>query len=108
MDRRTVGFRYCIMRQMLVEVERSDVVEQPKPVQVTIGFRGRNISRSRDNRRAKSPLIRDGYVQLLHQRTRVAGKPLLSRHKRVAVVKVFHLALVLVVGKSDVMVRSNQ
>jgi hypothetical protein len=36
------------------------------------------------------------------------SKPLLARYQRVAVMKVFHLALLHVIGESDIVVRRKQ
>jgi len=47
-------------------------------------------------------------VESLHQRTGVLPEALLARNECVAVVEVFHLALLEVVGKTDIVVRREQ
>ena len=47
-------------------------------------------------------------VESLHQRTGVLPEALLARHECVAMVEVFHLALLEVVGETDIMVRREQ
>ena len=47
-------------------------------------------------------------VESLHQRTGVLPEALLARHERVAVMEVFHLALLQVAGEADIVVRREQ
>src|ERR1700732_235862 len=47
-------------------------------------------------------------VESLHQRTGVLPEALLARHEWVAMVEVFHLALIEVVGETDIVVRREQ
>ena len=47
-------------------------------------------------------------VESLHQRTGVLPEALLARHECIAVVEVFHLALLEVVGETDIVVRREQ
>ena len=47
-------------------------------------------------------------IERLHQRAGVLSKALLARHKRVAVVEVFHLALLEIVGEPDIVMGRKQ
>ena len=44
-------------------------------------------------------------VESRHQRTGILPQALLARHEWVAMVEVFHLALIEVVGETDIVVR---
>ena len=59
-------------------------------------------------RRAQSELIYNWYVESLHNRTRVLSKALLAWDEFVAMVSVFHLALLHVGGESYIMMGSEQ
>jgi hypothetical protein len=60
------------------------------------------------SRRAESVPIVHRHVERLHQRAGVLAEALLTRHERVAVMEVFHLALLQVVGEVDILVRREQ
>ena len=47
-------------------------------------------------------------VERLHQRAGVLAKALLTWYERVAVMEIFHLALLQIVGEADVVVRREQ
>ena len=47
-------------------------------------------------------------LKRLHQRAGILSEALLARHERVAVMKVFHLPLLQVIGEADIVVRSEQ
>ena len=65
------------------------------------------LSGSLDDGRAQSVPIVDRHAQPLHQRPRVLAEPLLTRHQRVAVVRVFHGALFEIVRHADIVVRAE-
>ena len=47
-------------------------------------------------------------LKRLHQRTGILSEALLARHECVAVMKIFHLPLLEVVGETDIMMRGEQ
>ena len=108
MHRLCVLGRQLVVRQVRVEIERGDVLEQPELVEVTEGRERRDLLRAFDDRRAESPFVDDGDVERLHQRAGVLAEALLARHERVAVMEVLHLALLQVVGEADIVVRRKQ
>src|SRR5436309_8528528 len=91
-----------------MKVEHGDVFEQTQLVKVAEGRERCDLLRAFHDRWAKSVLIDDRDIKRLHQRACVLAKALLARYKRVAVVEVFHLALLHVAGKTDIVMRRKQ
>ena len=67
----------------------------------------REHSAGRHGGRTQSVLIVNRHTQPLHQRPRVLAEPLLTRNQRVAVVRVFHRALLEIVRHADIVVRAE-
>ena len=107
MDSFAVLLRQRIVRQVRMKIEGGDIRQEARLIEVPEGREGRDFVRAFDQRRPKSEVIDDGNVERLHQRARVLSKPLLARHERVAMVQVFHLALLHVVGEADIVMRPS-
>ena len=60
MDRLRVFGGYCVVRQMQMEVECRDVIQQAQLVDVPKGGERRKLLRAFDDRRTKPPLIVTG------------------------------------------------
>ena len=97
-----------IMWQVWMEIKRRDVFEKTQFVNVPKGRKRRDLLRAFDERWPETPQIMHRDVESLHQRTGILPEALLARHKCVAMVEVFHLALLEVVGEADIMVRREQ
>ncbi len=108
--RRSVAFRRgeLVVRQVRVEVERGDVVEQPQGVEVADGGQRRDLLGAFDDGGSQTPRVVHGHVERLHQRAGVLAEALLARHEAVAVVFVLHLALAVVVGEADIVMGRQQ
>jgi hypothetical protein len=91
-----------------MEIECRDVFEQTQLVNVPKGRKRRDLVRAFDERWPETPQVMHWDVESLHQRTGVLPEALLARHECVAVVEVFHLALLEVVGETDIVVRREQ
>ena len=65
------------------------------------------LSGSLDGGRTQPELIVHGHSEPLHQRPRVLAESLLARHELVAVVRVFHGALLEIVREADIVVRTE-
>ena len=100
--------RQFVVRQMRVEVEGRDVLQEAKAVKVVEGRERSNFVRAFHERGPKAVCVMHRNAKTLHQRARVLPKPLLARHERVAVVQIFHLALLHVTGEADVMMGCQQ
>src|SRR6185436_19057651 len=92
------------MRQVRMEVEGADVVEQPWAVEVADGGQRRDFPGAFDDGGSQPPNVVNGHVECPHQRAGVLAEALLARYQAVAVVFVLHLALAVVVGEADVVV----
>ena len=92
------------MRQVRVEVEGGDVVEQPWAVEVADGGQWRDFLGAFDDGGSQPPNVVNGHVECPHQRAGVLAEALLARDQAVAVVFVLHLALAVVVGEADIVV----
>src|SRR5689334_4054615 len=93
---------------MGMEVQGGDGIEQPRSVKVAKRVEWGDFLGSVDDRRSKSPRVVDGNVERLHQRAGVGGEALLAWHQGVAVMEVFDLPLLHVVGEPDIVMRSQQ
>ena len=93
--RRSVAFGrgQFVVRQVRVEVEGGDVVEQPRAVEIAEGGQRRDLVGAVDDGRAQPPGVVHRHVERLHQGAGVLAEALLAGHEPVAVVLVFHLAL---------------
>src|SRR4051794_15480370 len=81
-----VRVRYLVMRQVRMEIERADILEQSQFVDIPERRNGRKSGRLRDDRGTQSPFIYDGRVECFDQSARVRAEPLLPGNKRIAVV----------------------
>src|SRR6266487_33244 len=108
MDRPTVLFGDFVVRQMRMEIQRGDVLEQAQLVNVPESRDRRDVLRAFDECRTESPEVVHRHVERLHQRAGILPEALLARNECVAVVEVFHLTLLEVVGEADIMVRREQ
>ena len=97
-----------IVRQVWMEIECRDVFEQTQLVNVRKGRKRRDLVRAFDERWPETPQVMHWDVESLHQRAGVLPEALLARHEWVAMVEVFHLALLEVVGETDIVVRREQ
>src|SRR5260370_35962744 len=84
--------RQFIMRQMRVEVEGRDVLQEAKAVEVGEGRERSNFVCAFDERRPKAVGVVYRNAKPVHQRARILPKSLLARHERVAVMQIFYLA----------------
>src|SRR5580704_7683579 len=100
--------RQFILRQMRVEVEGRDILQEAKAVVVVEGRERSNFVCAFHEGRPKAVRVVYGNAKPLHQRARVLSKTLLARHERIAVVEIFHLALLHVTGEADVMMGRKQ
>ena len=90
------------MRQVRVEVEGGDVVEQPWAVEVADGVEWRDFLGSFDDGGSQPPNVVNRHVERPHQRAGVLAEALLARDQAVAVVFVLDLPLAVVVGEADI------
>src|SRR4249919_1191099 len=93
---------------MRMEIQRRDVVEESQLVNVPESRKWRDLLRAFDQRWTESVGIVHRNVQRLHQRAGILPKALLTRNERVAVMEVFHLALLQVAGEADIVMRRKQ
>src|SRR5262249_35428639 len=93
--------RDLVMRQVEMEVERRDAIEEPELVQIPVGGQRGDFLGAFDQCWPKAVLVDDRYLERFHQRPRVLAESLLSRHQWIPMVPVFHLALLHVAGKTD-------
>ena len=109
-DPQRVAFRRgeFVVRQVRVEVEGGDVVEQSRVVEVADGGERCDLLGAFDDGGAQPPDVVHGHVECPHQRAGVLAEALLTRHESVTVVQVFDLALVVVVGEADIVVGRQQ
>ncbi len=96
------------MRQMRVEVQGRDVLQEAKPVDVVEGRERSNFVCAFHDRWPKAVGVVYGNAKALHQRARILPKPLLARDERVAVMQILHLSLLHVAGEADVMMGRKQ
>src|SRR6187549_2837039 len=108
MDRRWIRRRHRIVRQVQVEVERGDALEEPELVEVLVEVERRDLVRAFHDGRSKTELIQHGHVERLHQRSRVLAEALLAWYELVTVMAVLHLTLLQIGGEADVVVRTDQ
>src|ERR1700722_640986 len=104
----TCPSRQFVVRQMRVEVEGGDVPQEAKAIEVVERCQRSNFVCVFHERGSKAESVMDRNVETLHQRARVLPKPLLARYERIAMVQIFHLALLHVAGEADVMMRREQ
>ena len=71
-----------VVRQVAVETERRDVLEQPELVEVAERRERRDFLRAPDPRRTQSPGVVHRNAERLHQRAAVLREALLARHQR--------------------------
>src|SRR6266436_2269479 len=93
---------------MRMEIERRDVLEQSKLVNVPERGKRRDLLRAFDQRGTESVGIVHRDIERLHQRAGILPKALLTRHERIAVMEVFHLPLLQVAGEADIVMRREQ
>src|SRR5580693_3459220 len=93
---------------MRMEVEGRDVLQEAKAVDVVEGRERSNFVCAFHKRGPKAVGVVYGNAKPLHQRARVLPKPLLARHERIAMVQIFHLALLHVAGEANIMMRRKQ
>ena len=96
-----------VVRQVGMEVERGDVVEQPRGVQVADRGQGCDLLGALDNGGTQPPGVVHRDLEGRHQGAGVLREPLLARHQRVAVVLVFDLTLGEIVGEAHVVMRGQ-
>ena len=108
MDRLAVLLGDLVMRQVRMEIQRRNVVEESQLVDVPEGRKRRDLIRVCDQRRTESVDIVHRNIQRLHQRASILPKALLAGHQRVAVMEVFHLPLLQIACEADVVMRCEQ
>ena len=91
-----------------MEVEGSDSIEQANFVQILVNRQWHNLRTAFDDRRAETELIHHWNSECGHYGTGVLSEALLAWNERIAVVSVFHLPLLHVRSKSDVMMWPEQ
>ncbi len=96
-----------VVRQMRMEVEGLHAFEPAASIEVAALDQRLKLSGSLDGGRTQSVLIVNRHTQPLHQRPGVLAEPLLTGHERVAVVRVFHGALLEIVRHADIVVRTE-
>src|SRR5258708_4019604 len=82
-----------VVREMRMEVQRRDVFEQAQLVDVAESRERRDLLCAFYLCRTESVGIVHRNIERLHQRAGILPEALLARHEGVAVVEVFHLAL---------------
>src|SRR5204863_10094019 len=96
---------YFIVRQMRMEVKGDDTFMRLELIDVSVSRRRLQLFSAFHSCRVESILIHHWYTKPLHQWTCVLAEALLARDKRVAMMPVFHLALLHVGGEAYVMMR---
>ena len=96
-----------VVRQMRMEVERLHAFEPAAGVEVAVLDQRLELSGPLDGGRAQAVLIVNRHAEPLHQRPGVLAEPLLTGDERIAVVRVFHRALLEIVRHADVVVRTE-
>ena len=96
------------MRQVRVEVECWNVIEQTELVEVSERCERRDVARAFYQRRAQTPAIPNRNIECLEQRPCIRAESLLTRDQRIAVMFVFDLALLQIISKAHVVMRSEQ
>ena len=94
-----------VVGQVEMEVKSANVVQQTELVQVLADRQWSDLPCAFHDSRTESVLIQHPHTERLHQRTGVLTKALLAWYKGVAMVRVFHLALLHVAGETDVVMR---
>src|SRR3984957_64202 len=97
-----------VVWQVRMEIEGRDVPQEAKAVEVVEGRQRSDFSRALYHRWPKAIGVVHEDAEPLHQRAGVLPKPLLARHETVAMVEIFHLALLHVVGEADIMMGREQ
>src|SRR3954454_15398785 len=82
-----------VMRQMHMKHKRTDTCQPTTLVQVAIRGKRNSAGRTRMRCRPQTVLVFYRHAQSLHKRTCVLTEALLSRDKRIAVMGIFHRAL---------------
>ena len=82
-----------------------NVLQQTQLVQVLDNRQWRDLPGAFDDSRTQSVLIQHRDFERLHQRTGILTEALLAWYEGVAMVGVFHLALLHVAGEADVVMR---
>ena len=80
MDRLAVFFSNCVVRQMQMEVQCGNVLEQAELVNLLKRGERRKLLCAFDYRRTQAVNIVDRHVERLHQRTGVLSEALLTGH----------------------------
>src|SRR6476620_3144599 len=106
-DRFGIIGRHRIMRQVRVEIERGYAFQPAARVEVAHCIERRDLTGFLDRGRTQAVAVFDGNAETLHQGACVATEPLLARHQLVAMVLVFHLTLVHVRRRADIMMRPD-
>src|SRR5580765_3326667 len=96
------------MRQVGMEIERVNPLEEVKLVQVFVDCERRNLSCAFDDGRSKSELIYHRYPKCLHHRTGVLSEALLARDESISVVGIFQLALLQIFSKTHIVMGPKQ
>src|ERR1700736_5403380 len=96
------------MRQVRVEIERCNAGKPSADIQVPHGSQRCDLICFWRPRWAQSPSILHWDAQSLHEGTRIQAEALLPRDQRIAVVRIFHLALRWIARHSDIVMRSYQ
>ena len=99
--------RHRIMRQVHVEVEGCNPIEQATGIEICHNGQRSDLPGSRVPQRPETVTILDGYTESFHQGTRIQAEALLAGNQSVAVVAVLLLALREIARASDVMVRAE-
>src|SRR5262249_37745931 len=96
----------CVMRQVALEIEGRDLIEQTEVVEILVDAERRDLTIRACG--TESILIDHRYIERLHQRASVLSKALLTRYELVTMVLVLHLALLQIGAESNVVVRRQQ
>jgi hypothetical protein len=97
-----------VVRQVQMEIQRRNTVEQSQLVKVPESGKRRYLLRAFDQRRTEFVGIVHRNVERSHQRAGVLPEALLARHEPITVVEVLHLPLLHVAGEADVVMRREQ
>src|SRR3954465_9662136 len=95
------------MRQGLGGVERCHPCQPSARVEIPHRGQRRNLIGSPDHCGTETKTVLDGNTKPRHQRPRVPTETLLPRNQGIAMVGIFHLALLHVGGSAHVMGRPN-
>ena len=82
-----------VVRQVWMKIQRRDIVEKTKLVDVPEGTQRSYFIRAFHHSWAQSVGVVYWNIKRLHQRASILPKALLARHEPVTVMKVFHLTL---------------